>query len=101
MNSAPPHSRRAQSRRLQLKPNDSGARGRKLDAAHLRRLAEFRFQLRRFLHVSQAAAEQKGLHNQQYQMLQCVGGTPPAERPADAKSQTTTTSQREDSIQEL
>ena len=44
--------------------------------AHLRRLAEFRYQLRRFLHVSQAAAEQAGLRNQQYQMLQCVGGMP-------------------------
>jgi DNA-binding MarR family transcriptional regulator len=51
-------------------------RARELDAAHLRRLAEFRFQLRRFLHVSQAAAEQMGLRNQQYQMLQCVGGIP-------------------------
>jgi DNA-binding MarR family transcriptional regulator len=47
-----------------------------LDVAHLRRLAEFRYQLRRFLHVSQAAAEQMGLRNQQYQLLQCVGGMP-------------------------
>ncbi|MGA7340566.1 MAG: MarR family winged helix-turn-helix transcriptional regulator [Terracidiphilus sp.] len=47
-----------------------------LDVAHLQRLAEFRFQLRRFLHFSQAAAEQAGLRNQQYQMLQCVGGMP-------------------------
>lgn len=69
-------SRRVQTRREQLKANDPGPRARKLDAAHLRRLAEFRFQLRRFLHVSQAAAEQMGLHNQQYQMLQCVGGMP-------------------------
>jgi DNA-binding MarR family transcriptional regulator len=61
-------------RRVQTTPHDAGAR--KLDVAHLRRLAEFRFQLRRFLHVSQAAAEQTGLHNQQYQMLQCVGGMP-------------------------
>ncbi len=76
MNNTPPHSRRPQLRRLQLKPNDSGVRGRKLDVAHFRRLADFRFQLRRFLHVSQAAAEQMGLHNQQYQMLQCVGGMP-------------------------
>jgi DNA-binding MarR family transcriptional regulator len=44
--------------------------------AHLRLLAEFRYQLRRFLHVSQVAAEEAGLHNQQYQMLQCVGGMP-------------------------
>ncbi|MGB8029242.1 MAG: MarR family winged helix-turn-helix transcriptional regulator [Terracidiphilus sp.] len=59
-----------------MKPGGTGTSARKLDVAHLRRLAEFRFQLRRFLHVSQAAAEQMGLHNQQYQMLQCVGGMP-------------------------
>lgn len=47
-----------------------------LDIDHLRRLAEFRYQLRRFLHVSQVAAEECGLRNQQYQMLQCVGGMP-------------------------
>lgn len=57
---------------------DRGAGARKLDTAHLRRLAEFRFQLRRFIHVSQAAAERMGLHSQQYQMLQCVGGMPEA-----------------------
>lgn len=47
-----------------------------LDLAQLQRLAEFRFQLRRFLHFSNVAAEQAGLRNQQYQMLQCVGGMP-------------------------
>lgn len=47
-----------------------------LDPAHLQRLAEFRFQLRRFLHISEAAAERMGLRNQQYLMLQCVGGMP-------------------------
>lgn len=46
------------------------------DAEQLRRLAEFRYQLRCFLHVSQAAAERVGLPNQQYQLLQCVGGMP-------------------------
>jgi DNA-binding MarR family transcriptional regulator len=55
-----------------------------LDVAHLRRLAEFRFQLRRFLRVSQAAAEQAGLRNQQYQMLQCVGGMPEGTEPTIA-----------------
>jgi DNA-binding MarR family transcriptional regulator len=59
-----------------MKPNNRGRDVSKLDVAHLQRLAEFRFQLRRFLHVSQAAAERLGLHNQQYQMLQCVGGMP-------------------------
>ncbi len=62
----------------------SGPRTRKLDVAHLRKLAEFRFQLRRFLHVSQAAAEREGLHNQQYQMLQCVGGMPEGMAPTIA-----------------
>jgi DNA-binding MarR family transcriptional regulator len=75
--SKPPQSRRgASAGRPQLKANDRGRGARKLDVAHLQRLAEFRFQLRRFLHVSQAAAERMGLHNQQYQMLQCVGGMP-------------------------
>jgi DNA-binding MarR family transcriptional regulator len=61
-----------------------GAGAPALDAAHLRRLAEFRFQLRRFLHVSQAAAEEAGLRNQQYQMLQCVGGMPEGVEPTIA-----------------
>lgn len=74
MSGTPRPSRPLQSRPAQLKPEVP--RAGKFDAAHLRRLAEFRFQLRRFLHVSQAAAERAGLHNQQYQMLQCVGGMP-------------------------
>ena len=45
------------------------------------RLAEFRYQLRRFLHVSQAAAEKMGLTNQQYQLLQCVGAMPDGMEP--------------------
>jgi|ERR1700677_4018270 DNA-binding MarR family transcriptional regulator len=80
----PRPSRSEPARRGLLKRNDPGARVRKLDVAHLRRLAEFRFQLRRFLHVSQAAAEQMGLHNQQYQMLQCVGGMPEGTAPTIA-----------------
>jgi DNA-binding MarR family transcriptional regulator len=55
-----------------------------LDIAHLRRLAEFRFQLRRFLHFSQDAAEQAGLRTQQYQLLQCVGGMPEGVAPTIA-----------------
>ena len=62
----------------------STSRSPRLDVAHLRRLAEFRFQLRRFLHVSQAAAEQAGLRNQQYQLLQCVGGIPEGLEPTIA-----------------
>jgi DNA-binding MarR family transcriptional regulator len=47
-----------------------------LTRADFQRLAEFRFQLRRFLHFSNAAAEQAGLRPQQYQLLQCVSGMP-------------------------
>lgn len=47
-----------------------------LDLAQLQRLAEFRFQLRRFLHFSNSVVEQAGLRSQQYQMLQCVCGMP-------------------------
>ena len=55
-----------------------------LDVLHLRRLAEFRFQLRRFLHISQLAIEQSGLRAQQYQMLQCVAAMPPGVEPTIA-----------------
>jgi|ERR1700722_1971433 DNA-binding MarR family transcriptional regulator len=76
--------RGASAGRPKMKPNDYGRGFRKLDVTHLQRLAEFRFQLRRFLHVSQVAAERVGLHNQQYQMLQCVGGMPEGTLPTIA-----------------
>lgn len=44
--------------------------------ADFQRLAEFRFQLRRFLNFSNAAAEASGLRPQQYQLLLCVSGMP-------------------------
>jgi DNA-binding MarR family transcriptional regulator len=50
----------------------------------LRRLAEFRYQLRRFLYFSQAAAEEAGIPHQQYQLLQCVRGIPPGVEPTIA-----------------
>jgi DNA-binding MarR family transcriptional regulator len=56
----------------------------KLDLRHLRRLAEFRYLLRLFLHVSQTAAEEMGLRSQQYQLLQCVGGMPEGTAPTIA-----------------
>jgi DNA-binding MarR family transcriptional regulator len=55
-----------------------------LDLAQLRRLAEFRFQLRRFLHFSNSVVEQAGLRNQQYQMLQCICGMPDGVAPTIA-----------------
>ncbi len=65
-------------------PIDPDGRAARLDVARLRRLADFRFRLRYFLHVSQAAAEEMGLHNQQYQLLQCVGGMPEGMTPTIA-----------------
>lgn len=47
-----------------------------LARADFQRLAEFRFQLRRFLHFSGAAAEEAGVRPQQYQLLLCVSGMP-------------------------
>jgi DNA-binding MarR family transcriptional regulator len=63
---------------------DTDASAAKLDIRHLRRLAEFRYRLRLFLHVSQTAAEEMGLPTQQYQLLQCVGGMPEGTAPTIA-----------------
>ncbi len=41
-----------------------------------RRLAEFRYQMRRFLHFSQQAASEAGIHPRQYQLLQVIAGIP-------------------------
>jgi DNA-binding MarR family transcriptional regulator len=42
----------------------------------LRNLAEFRFELRRFLQFSESAAVEVGLHPQQHQLLLQVSGAP-------------------------
>ena len=55
-----------------------------LDLVQLQRLAEFRFQLLRFLHFSNNVVEQAGLRSQQYQMLQCVCGMPDGVAPTIA-----------------
>jgi DNA-binding MarR family transcriptional regulator len=70
-------------RRSRTKLDKDGGAAR-LDVRHLRRLAEFRFRLRLFLHVSQTAAEEMGLRTQQYQLLQCVGGMPEGTAPTIA-----------------
>ena len=55
----------------------SGAKSEpQLSHQDFQRLAEFRFQLRRFLHFSNSVAENAGLRPQQYQLLQCVSGMP-------------------------
>lgn len=47
-----------------------------LTRAQMRRLAEFRFQLRKFLHFSSLTADAAGVRAQQYQLLQCICGMP-------------------------
>jgi DNA-binding MarR family transcriptional regulator len=44
-------------------------------------LAEFRFQLRRFLHFSELQAREHGLEPQQHQALLAIKGLPPGTRP--------------------
>jgi DNA-binding MarR family transcriptional regulator len=48
-----------------------------LDWARLADLAEFRYQLRRFVSFSEAASETAGISAQQYQLLQVVATVPP------------------------
>lgn len=45
----------------------------------LHKLAEFRFQLRKFLRFSEIAAETAGISVQQYQMLQVIAAMPPGQ----------------------
>ncbi len=70
------HPRSPRGDRPSLTPLGKVGGAAKLDVRHLRRLAEFRYRLRLFLHVSQLAAEEMGLRTQQYQLVQCVGGMP-------------------------
>lgn len=46
----------------------------------LKYLAEFRYQLRKFLSFSEGASERYGIAAQQYQLMQVVGALPPGER---------------------
>ncbi|HLI75328.1 MAG TPA: MarR family transcriptional regulator [Acidobacteriaceae bacterium] len=45
----------------------------------LEKLAEFRFQLRRFLNFSELESERFGIGAQQYQLMQVIGAMPPGE----------------------
>jgi DNA-binding MarR family transcriptional regulator len=46
------------------------------DRSRLRNLAEFRYQLRRFLQFSEGCAAEAGLHPQQHQLLLQLAGAP-------------------------
>jgi DNA-binding MarR family transcriptional regulator len=54
---------------------------RALTGAHYRGLAEFRYQIRRFLSFSEQAARQAGLEPPQHQLLLAIRGLPAAKRP--------------------
>jgi len=54
----------------------SSASEMKVPSAELRTLAEFRYQLRRFLNFSEIAAEQRGIAAQQYQLMQAIAAVP-------------------------
>jgi DNA-binding MarR family transcriptional regulator len=53
----------------------------KLTLADYRAMAEFRFQIRKFLHFSDQAVESAGLERAQYQLLLAIKGLPDGTRP--------------------
>jgi len=53
----------------------------KLTLADYQALAEFRYQIRRFLHFSDRAVQQGGLERGQYQLMLSIKGMPDDERP--------------------
>jgi DNA-binding MarR family transcriptional regulator len=52
-----------------------------LSLAGFRRLAEFRYRIRQFLHFSEEAARSKGIEPQQHQLLLTIKGLPRGIRP--------------------
>lgn len=52
-----------------------------LSLADYRALAEFRYQIRKFLHFSEGQARAYGLEPQQHQLLLAVQGIPPGKKP--------------------
>ena len=53
---------------------------RELSQAHYRGLAEFRYQIRRFVSFSERAARAAGLEPAQHQLMLAIGGLPPPKR---------------------
>ena len=54
---------------------------RKLTGADYQALAEFRYQIREFLHFSEKAVQRAGMEKQQYQFMLAVKGMPEGVRP--------------------
>ncbi len=53
----------------------------KLTLADYEALAEFRYQIRKFLHFSEEAVQQAGMEKQQYQFMLAIKGMPDGVRP--------------------
>jgi DNA-binding MarR family transcriptional regulator len=54
---------------------------RQLSATEFQHLAEFRRQIRQFLHFSESAAKEKAIEPQQHQLMLAVAGLPEGARP--------------------
>lgn len=54
---------------------------RKLTVADYQALAEFRYQIREFLHFSEEAVQRAGMEKQQYQFMLAIKGMPEGVRP--------------------
>jgi DNA-binding MarR family transcriptional regulator len=63
----------------ELEPTPTPVRD--LNLAHYRGLAEFRYQIRRFVSFSERAARAAGLEPPQHQLMLAIGGLPPSKRP--------------------
>jgi DNA-binding MarR family transcriptional regulator len=63
------------------RPAQPRARRREISAADYRKLAEFRFRIRRFLHFTEEAARAHGMEPQQHQLLLAIRGLPKGARP--------------------
>lgn len=59
----------------------SGYKPPELDVSEFRKLEEFRFQIRRFLHFSETAARDSGIEAQQHQALLVLKGLPAGSPP--------------------
>ena len=60
---------------------NAGARCREISAAEYRQLAEFRYRIRQFLHLSEEAARSRGIEPHQHQVLLAIKGLPAGSRP--------------------
>jgi hypothetical protein len=63
----------------------SEARCREISAAGYRQLAEFRYRIRQFLHLSEEAARSKGIEPQQHQVLLAIKWLPEESRPPSGR----------------